>query len=62
MKQEDPLTAKAGELRAASEKFQAELDQFQATSKRSSMRIPSCSTATCSSSVTWATSVWAHQC
>ena len=31
--QQDPLTAKADELRTASEKFQAELDQFQAVAE-----------------------------
>jgi hypothetical protein len=33
MKQQDPLNAEAGELRAAAEDFQAELDQFQAVSE-----------------------------
>ena len=33
MKQEDPLNAEAGELRAAADDFQAELDQFQAVSE-----------------------------
>ena len=31
--QQDPLTAKADELRTASEEFQAELDQFQAVAE-----------------------------
>jgi hypothetical protein len=31
--QQDPVTAKADELRAASEDFQAELDQFQAVAE-----------------------------
>ena len=33
LRQDDPQTVKAGELRAASEKLQAELDQFQAVSE-----------------------------
>jgi hypothetical protein len=33
LRQDDPLTVKAGELRAASEKLQAELDRFQAVSE-----------------------------
>ena len=33
MQQQDPLTAKAEELRAASEEFEAELDQLQAVSE-----------------------------
>src|SRR4051795_91892 len=33
LRQDDSLTVKAGELRAASEKLQAELDQFQAVSE-----------------------------
>lgn len=33
LRQDDPLTVKAGELRASSEKLQAELDQFQAVSE-----------------------------
>ena len=33
MQQQDPLTAKAEDLRAASEEFEAELDQLQAVSE-----------------------------
>jgi len=33
MQEQDPLTAKASEIRAASEKLQAELDQFQAVAE-----------------------------